>query len=101
MLIDSVDPALQISLSFLIWFTVIMSALFGLIIWLVIRAHGRRVATGDEGMPGKIAEVRTKGQVYVDGALWKAECDEELVKGDKVEIVAVRGLWLKVKKLNS
>ncbi len=101
MLVDSVDPALQISLSFLIWFTLIMSALFGLVIWLVIRAHSRSVAIGDEGMPGKIAEVRTKGQVYVDGALWKAECDEELVKGDKVEIVSVDKLLLKVKKTNS
>ena len=101
MLVDSVDPALQISLSFLIWFTVIFAALFGLIIWLVIRAHRRGVAIGDEGMPGKIAEVRTKDMVYVDGALWKAECDEELVKGDKVEIVSVDKLLLKVKKINS
>ncbi|MCD6249197.1 MAG: nodulation protein NfeD [candidate division Zixibacteria bacterium] len=101
MLVDSVDPALQISLSFLIWFTVVFAAVFGLIIWLVIRAHRRMVAIGDEGMPGKIAEVRTKGQVYVDGALWKAECDEELVKGDKVEIVSVDKLLLNVKKINS
>jgi len=88
-------------LSFLIWFTVVFAAVFGLIIWLVIRAHRRMVAIGDEGMPGKIAEVRTKGQVYVDGALWKAECDEELVKGDKVEIVSVDKLLLNVKKINS
>lgn len=101
MLVDSVDPALQISLSFLIWFTFIMAALFGLIIWLVIRTHRRGVAIGNEGMPGKIAEVRTKGQVYVDGALWNADCDEVLSQGDRVEIVAVEGLRLKVKKKNS
>lgn len=100
MLVDSVDPALQISLSFLIWFTMIMAALFGLVAWLVIRAHRRTVAIGDEGMPGKLAEVRTQGMVYVDGALWKAECDEELVQGEKVEIVSVDKLLLKVKRIN-
>jgi membrane-bound serine protease (ClpP class) len=101
MLIDTVDPALKISLSFLVTFTIVMAALFGLVIWMVIKAHKRTVAVGEEGMPGKIAEARTKGQVYVDGALWQADCDEPLIHGDKVEIVSVHGLRLKVKKLNS
>ena len=52
-------------------------------------------------MPGKIAEVRSKGMVYVDGALWKAECDEELAQGGTVEIVSVDKLLLKVRKINS
>jgi len=101
MLVDSVDPTLQISLSFLITVTVVMTALFGLVAWLVIRAHRHQVSIGGEGMAGKIAEVRTANMVYVDGALWKAECDEELTKGEKVEIVSVNKLLLKVKKLNS
>jgi membrane-bound serine protease (ClpP class) len=101
MLVDSVDPALQISISFLVWFTVIFAAIFGLIIWVVIRAHRRGVVVGDESMPGKIAEVRTMGQVYVEGALWQAQCNEELTQGDKVEIISVDKLLLKVRKINS
>jgi len=101
MLIDTVDPALKISISFLLTITLIMAALFGAVIWLVIKAHRRTVSTGGEGMPGKTAVVKTKDMVYVDGALWKAQCDEELIPGDKVQIVAVDKLLLKVKKLNS
>ena len=101
MLVDTVDPALKISISFLLSITLIMAALFGLVIWLVVKAHRRTVWVGGEGMPGKTAVVKTKDMVYVDGALWKAQCDEELAPGEKVQIVAVDKLLLKVKKLNS
>jgi membrane-bound serine protease (ClpP class) len=101
MLVDTVDPSLRISITFLVSVTIIMAALFGLVIWLVIKAHKRTVAIGDEGMAGKIANVKTKDMVYVDGALWKAECDQEMVPGEKVEIVSVNKLLLKVKKLDS
>lgn len=101
MLVDTVDPALKISISFLLTITLVMAALFGAVIWLVIKAHRRTVSTGGEGMLGKTAVVKSKDMVYVDGALWKAECDEELAPGDKVQIVAVDKLLLKVKKLNS
>jgi membrane-bound serine protease (ClpP class) len=101
MLVDTVDPALKISISFLLTITLIMAALFGAVIWLVIKAHRRTVSTGGEGMLGKTAMVKTKDMVYVDGALWRAQCDEELAPGDKVQIVAVDKLLLKVKKLNS
>ena len=47
---------------------------------------------------GKRAEVRREGFVFVEGALWKAESNDQLEKGDRVEIVAVNGLILQVKK---
>jgi membrane-bound serine protease (ClpP class) len=101
MLVDTVDPSLKISISFLLTITVIMAALFGVVIWLVIKAQRRRVTVGNEGMIGKTAVVRTNDMVYVDGALWKAECAQELVPGDKVEILATDKLLLKVRKINS
>jgi membrane protein implicated in regulation of membrane protease activity len=52
-------------------------------------------------MVGKIAEVRSDDMVYVDGALWKALCDQTLQKGDKVEIIGLDKLTLTVKKINS
>ena len=101
MLVDTVDPALKISIAFLITITLIMAALFALVAWLVIKAHKRVVAIGGEGMAGKIASVRTADMVYLDGALWKAQCDQPLVPGEKVEVVSVDKLLLKVKKLNA
>lgn len=101
MLIDTVDPSLQISKTVLWTVVICVGVAVGLTLWLVIKAQGRRPTTGEAGMIGKTAEVRANGFVYVDGALWKAQCDEELVPGDRVEIIAKDKLTFKVKKLNS
>ncbi len=101
MLIDTVDPDLQISKSVLITVVVCCGLIVALVSWLVIKAARHQVTTGDQGMIGKIAEVRAPDMVYVDGALWKVVCDEELTKGDKVEIIGVDKLTLKVKKTNT
>ena len=100
MLVDTVDPTLQVSLSVLITLTVLVTLTAAAAAWLVIRAHKRQPFIGNEGMIGKTAEVRKQGFVYVDGALWKAksQTDEQLEPGDTVEIVAVDKLTLIVKK---
>jgi len=100
MLVDTVDPALGVSLSMLITLTILVTITFGVIAWLVIRAHKRRPFSGNEGMIGKTAEVRKQGFVYVDGALWKAKTTDgaELESGGSVEIVGVDKLTLIVRK---
>jgi membrane-bound serine protease (ClpP class) len=102
MLVDTVDPALKVSLSVLITLTILVTLTAAAAAWLVIRAHKRPPFSGDKGMVGKIAEVRKLGLVYVDGALWKAksQTDEQLEPGDTVEIVTVDKLTLIVKKKN-
>jgi len=102
MLVDTVDPALQVSLSVLITVTILVTLVAGIAAWMVIRAYKRQPTTGNEGMIGKTAEVRKQGLVYVDGALWKArgQTDQQLEPGDTVEIVAVDKLTLIV-KINS
>ena len=74
--------------------------ILGLVLYLVVKAARRQPSTGTEGMIGKTAEAKSEDMVYVDGALWKVACDEPLEKGDRVEIVAVDKLTLKVKKTN-
>ncbi|MGH2977395.1 MAG: NfeD family protein [Gaiellaceae bacterium] len=58
------------------------------------------VETGVEMMVGHRAEVRTPGLVFVDGALWQAHAadDSELVPGEEVEVQAVDGLQLTVRR---
>jgi membrane-bound serine protease (ClpP class) len=58
------------------------------------------VATGVQHMVGKMAEVRAPGLVFVDGALWQAQAadDSELVAGEEVEVQAVHGLELTVRR---
>jgi membrane-bound serine protease (ClpP class) len=58
------------------------------------------VATGVQKMIGQMAEVRAPGLVFVDGALWQARTadNSELVPGEKVEVQAVNGLRLTVRR---
>ena len=72
MLIDTVDPALKVSLEVLISMAVFVSILMGLASWLLIKDAKSRPFIGNEGMIGRVGEVRSGGFVYVEGALWKA-----------------------------
>ncbi len=101
MLVDTVDPTLQISKSVLITLVICVGVAVMLAAWLVWKAARNRPFIGQEGMVGKIAEVRPNGFVYVDGALWKAASDEEFEIGSKVKIVSVENLTLKVKRTDS
>lgn len=58
------------------------------------------VETGVQKMVGQTAEVRSPGLVFVDGALWQAHSadDSELVPGEQVEVQAVDGLQLTVRR---
>jgi membrane-bound serine protease (ClpP class) len=58
------------------------------------------VETGPQMMIGQRAEVRGPGLVFVDGALWQAHAadDSELVTGEEVEVEAVDGLQLTVRR---
>ena len=58
------------------------------------------VETGVQMMVGQRAEVRTPSLVFVDGALWQAHAadDSELVPGEEVEVQAVDGLQLTVRR---
>jgi len=58
------------------------------------------VSVGPQAIVGKRGEVRAPGLVFVNGELWqaKAEDESELVPGEQVEVEAVRGLELTVKR---
>jgi len=101
MLIDTVDPTLQISKSLLVTVVIIVGVIAGLVGWLVVKAAKRQPFTGNEGLIGKIAEVRKQGFVYVDGALWQMACNEEVEPGTRVEVIGVDKLILKVRKQTS
>ena len=58
------------------------------------------VETGVGTMIGHKAEVRGPGLVFVDGALWQAHAadDSDLVPGEQVEVAAIDGLRLTVRR---
>lgn len=99
MLIDTVDPNLRISLSILITVVACIGVIVIIATWLVIKASRNKPFIGKEGMAGKIAVVKKDGFVYVNGALWKMTSEDQLEVGDKVVVVSVDNMVLKVKKI--
>ncbi|MCB2229309.1 nodulation protein NfeD [bacterium] len=98
LLVDSVDPAMQVSKTALITIVVLIGLSFALIARLVVRAQKNRPFSGDSALVGRTAAVRKPGFVYIEGALWRIDPPDQFQTGEKVEIVAVDGLTLKVKK---
>jgi len=70
---------------------------FAFVVGTIWRASRRRSATGAAGMIGQVGIVSRPGQVHVAGELWRAE-GESITPGDRVQVVAVNGLTLKVMK---
>ena len=68
-------------------------------IYLVLKAHQRKVQTGIEGLRGERGEYRGDGLVHVHGELWKAESSDQLNRADVVEVIEVNNLKLKVRKV--
>jgi membrane-bound serine protease (ClpP class) len=111
MLIDTDSPLeiVEISLSVIITTVLVVSGLFILLIWLVVRAHRRKVVTGEEGLIGEICEVIDKietgktGAVKMRGEIWNAVLpsgnNEEISAKTKVKVVAVNNLTLTVQKI--
>jgi membrane-bound serine protease (ClpP class) len=63
-------------------------------------ARRQPVKVGPQTIVGRKAEVRAPGLVFVNGELWRAHAgdDTDLVPGEEVEVEAVNGLELTVKR---
>jgi membrane-bound serine protease (ClpP class) len=93
MLIDAPIPELRPSLKFIIPVAVGLSLIFLFLIFIAVRALSNRVHTGKEGLIGERGVVQSdltpKGKVFVHGELWNAEADQEILKGEEVQVVEV------------
>jgi membrane-bound serine protease (ClpP class) len=98
LLIDSPAPYLQISLVVIIATVASVAAFFLFVIAFAVRAHKRKVSTGREGIVGAVGIVRDGGMVFVEGELWRADSDQPLTPGDRVKVVSVENMKIKVEK---
>ena len=102
MLIDSDDPAMQISRAVLyptLGMTLLVTA--GTI-YLAARSSQLLTSTGLEGLVGEAGVVKEtlnpQGRVLVHGEIWNAESDVTISEGEKVVVESVAGLTTKVRK---
>lgn len=68
----------------------------------IIQARIRKPQVGQEGLTGETGKAYTKiskkGKVFIHGEIWNAQSSQKIKKGEDVEVVAVDGLKLTVKK---
>ncbi len=97
---------LRVSVPLVIGTGLAIGLLFFAILMFAIRALKRPVSSGAESFVGKTGTATSwseaEGQVQLRSELWSAEKVDEsdkISKGDKVEVVEVKGLRLKVRKI--
>jgi len=86
----------------LISVALVMSAVFGFVVYKVAEARRMKVKAGPEQLIGKTgiaaSELAPRGEVKIEGQIWRAETVGDHVKqGEPVEVVSREGLILRVK----
>ncbi|MGB8707114.1 MAG: nodulation protein NfeD [Dehalococcoidia bacterium] len=100
------SPEMQVNRGLIAGVAILIAAFIIFIVGAAVRGQRRRVATGAEGLIGRVAVAKTsldpKGTVLVDGELWKAAVDTGKVEpGEEVTITKVEGLKLFVTQRKS
>jgi membrane-bound serine protease (ClpP class) len=101
MLFDK-DPAYSLSPALIVPSTVLTGVFFLFVIGAGLRAQRLPVKAGPETLIGQTTPALTAigqqdGQVFVDGALWRAASQTPVGRGQLVEIIGRNGLTLNVK----
>lgn len=96
-------PFIKLSLYLIVPAVLITTLFFTVTVGLAFKAYRRKPVTGKEGLTGQPGVATSDitpegGTVRVAGELWSATSDEPVAKGEKVMVVDVAGLKVKVKK---
>jgi membrane-bound serine protease (ClpP class) len=99
------EPGYGVDRTMIFSVTLVLVAFFAFVAYLVVKSRIKRPVVGPEGLVGKIGEVteaispKKGGKIFISGEYWFADSDEEISVGEKVEILEMRGLRLKVKRV--
>jgi membrane-bound serine protease (ClpP class) len=101
MLIDTTSaPYLRISLGAILATAAATAGFFLFVVGAGVKALHSKTATGQEGLVGVVGVVRTRlaprGQIFLRGELWNAECEQAIEPGESVRVAGVDGLTLRV-----
>ncbi|NTV28515.1 MAG: hypothetical protein HGA80_00345 [Candidatus Omnitrophica bacterium] len=104
-LFQPVNPPMRVAYSVVLILTMLTAFLTVFLVRSAIRAQGSKIMSGKEGMIGLKGDAWSDlvpgkaGKVSAQGTLWNALSEETISKGEPVEIVAVDGMVLKVKRV--
>jgi membrane-bound serine protease (ClpP class) len=96
-------PGVSVALWAIVFVSLLIAGFAAIGIYLVVRTRGQPVTTGQEGLIGRLAEVRRRlapeGMVFIEGALWGAICENgEAEVGEYVHVSEVHELRLTVRR---
>jgi membrane-bound serine protease (ClpP class) len=104
MLIENPTEYMRISLSVIIPAVLVSAAFFIFAVTMAIRARLSKPTTGMEGLIGETGMATTtiapEGKISIHGEFWDVISDQNIERGEKVQVVGVMNLKLKVKKFN-
>ena len=99
-LVDGPIPQMRVRLLTAVGVSVPIGIIAIFLMSLVLKARRNRVTTGGEGMIGEIGTAQTDlgpdGKVFVHGELWNAIATAPVASGQRVRVVAVEGLHVRV-----
>lgn len=102
LLFQSPAPYLRVSWSVIIVTVLATTAFFLFAVWKAVEAHRAKPTTGVEGLIGELGKaastIATEGKVFIHGEYWDAWSDEPISEGEKIVVVEVDKMRVKVKK---
>ena len=106
MLIEHPEPYLRISFALIAATVTVVSGLFLLVLYFVVKTQRRKFFSGVEGMVGEegeaVTDIEESGKVFVHGEYWQAYAAAPIARGEKVEVVQVdANMRLEVRKITS
>ncbi len=101
-LMDTEVPGMAVNPGLIAAMGLASALAFFAVIYLAARSHRNPKVTGTDSLVGREAESIADfsdghGRVHIEGEDWTARSDEPVTRDDRVEIVAVEGLTLKVR----
>lgn len=103
MLFDSQEQSMRLSLGVVIPTVLVTSAFFIFAMTRAIHARLQKPTTGMEGLIGEVGIASTpialEGKVSIHGEFWNASSEQSIEEGWRVQVIGVKNLRLKVKKI--
>lgn len=102
LLFDSPEPYVRVSLTLILLTVFLVTGFAIFVIKKAIAVHRTKPATGKEGLIGEKgyadSDIMPEGKIVVRGEYWDAWSDVPVTRGEKITIVAVEGMKVKVEK---
>jgi membrane-bound serine protease (ClpP class) len=102
LLFESPEPYLRVSWNVILVTVLAVTSFALVVITKAVKAHRRKPSSGREGLLGERGKAESdivpEGKVFVRGEYWDAWSEESISRGDRIIVVDVEGMKLKVKK---